>query len=225
VRAGRDSRLLAWGVPLGPLMANAYLVADEVTREAVVVDPGQDPAPFLARLREEGWRVRALVCTHAHFDHIGGAREVQAATGAVLCVPAAEHAWLLDPARNLSAALTAAGVPEVRLDGVESRPIEGGWSIALGSSRVVALSTPGHTPGGLSYHVADLGETGAVFTGDTLFAGTIGRTDLPGGDPDALMRSIRTALLSLPEGTIVFPGHGRATTVGEEREFNPFLGG
>jgi hydroxyacylglutathione hydrolase len=217
-------RLVAWGMPLGPLLANAYLIGDESTREAVVVDPGQDPGPFVARLRDEGWRVRGLVCTHAHFDHIGGADALQAATGAPLYVPAAERDWPFDPERNLSASLAAAGVDVVRLAGVECEGIDDGWSMHVGEARIVAVATPGHTPGSLSLYVPALGESGAVFTGDTLFAGSVGRSDLPGGDGERLMASIRDRLLTLAPATVVLPGHGRSTTIEEERLFNPFLG-
>jgi hydroxyacylglutathione hydrolase len=217
-------RLLAWGLPLGPLAANAYVVADEVRREAVVIDPGQEPEPLLSRLSAERWRVVALLCTHAHFDHIGGALALQAATGATLYAPAAELGWLEDPMRNLSAPLAQAGVAEVRLSGIRCEGIEGGFERALGGAAVLALATPGHTPGGLSFHVPLLGAEGSVFTGDSLFAGTIGRSDLPGGDGEQLLASIRAELLTLAGGTAVLPGHGRATTIEEERLLNPFLG-
>ncbi len=211
-------------MPLGPLAANAYLIGDEGTREAVVIDPGQEPEPLLARIADEGWRVTALLCTHAHFDHIGGALALQEATGAILHVPAPERAWLEAPMSNLSAALAAAGVPEVRLSGIRAEGVGDGFWLALGSGVVEALSTPGHTPGGLSFYAPGLGEGGAVFTGDSLFAGTIGRTDLPGGDAVRLLASIRERLLTLPPATAVLPGHGRATTVEDERLLNPYLG-
>ena len=221
--AGRP-RLTAWGLPLGPLAANAYLVGDEVSGEAVVIDPGQEPGPLLERIEAERWQVMAILCTHAHFDHIAGASVVQARCGARVHVPSAERAWLAEPALNLSAALAPAGVAEVRLDDVDSMGIEAGFELALGGEPTLrALGTPGHTPGGLSFLVTDLGVAGAVFTGDTLFAGTIGRADLPGGDAALLLKSIRTALLTLPGATAVLPGHGRASRIEDERAMNPFL--
>jgi len=217
-------RLTAWGMPLGPLGANAYLVGDEASREAIVIDPGQDPEPFLARVAEEGWRVSAIFVTHAHFDHIGGLDATARATGAIVHVPAAEVTWLFDPARNLSAALAPSGIAEVRVgEDISPTPVADRASFALGGAVVRALATPGHTPGSVCYHVPDLGEAGTVFTGDTLFAGTIGRSDLPGGDPDMLLASIRGQLLALPAATIVLPGHGRASTIDEEQALNPFL--
>ena len=198
-------------------------MGDEATGEALVIDAGQEPGPLLERLRDERWHVVAVLATHAHFDHIGGAAAVQAETGATLYAPAAEIAWLTDPLRNLSAPLEKAGIAAVRLDDVRAEGITGGREFHVGNGVVRALATPGHTPGGLSFQVPDLGRTGAVFTGDSLFAGTIGRTDLPGGDAAELLASIRRELLALPGETTVLPGHGRATTVEEERMLNPFL--
>lgn len=205
-------------------MANAFLVGDVRTRDAVVIDPGQEPEPFLRRLGEEGWRVHAVLVTHAHFDHIGGAAEVMAATGAPLFVPEGEWDWLFDPYKNQSAALAAPGLPAVRLDpALDVRVAKAGDRWTVGDAEVRALGTPGHTPGGLSYQVPLLGESGAVFTGDTLFAGTVGRSDRLGGDPQRLLDSIHSVLMALPAPTVVLPGHGRSTTVEEERLFNPFL--
>lgn len=218
------SNLLAWGMPVGPLMANAFLVGDEASREAVVIDPGQEPEPFLRRVGEEGWRVVAVLVTHAHFDHIGGSAAVLLATHAPLFVPAAERDWLFDPLRNQSAALAVPGLPAVRLDPrLDIRTAQAGDRWSLGGEAVLALGTPGHTPDGLSYHVPRLGDGGAVFTGDTLFAGTIGRTDRHGGNAEQLIDSVRRVLLALPGETVVLPGHGRSTTVEEERLFNPYL--
>jgi glyoxylase-like metal-dependent hydrolase (beta-lactamase superfamily II) len=210
-------------MPLGPLAANAYVVGNEDTRACIVVDPGQEPSPLVERIRSEGWRVEAMLATHAHFDHIGGAAILQEATGATLYAPASEIAWLVDPERNLSAPLAGAGVPVVRLEGVRVAAVTGGHEFHLGSALLCVLATPGHTPGSLSLYAPTLGATGAVFTGDTLFAGTIGRSDLPGGDGARLLTSIRRELLALPPDTVVLPGHGRATSVEEERLLNPYL--
>lgn len=211
-------------MPVGPLMANAFLVGDETSREAVIVDPGQELDPFLRRVREEGWRVTAIVATHGHFDHIGGAMAATAATGAPLYMPEGERHWAFDPHLNRSAVLSAPGLPEVCLDSASDiRVARGGDRWTIGTAELHALATPGHTPGGLSYYAPLLGESGAVFTGDTLFAGTIGRSDRP-EHGERLIASIRSALLVLPPSTVVLPGHGRSTTVEEERLFNPYLG-
>jgi hydroxyacylglutathione hydrolase len=209
-----------WHMPLGPLAANAYLVGDAKTREAAVVDPGQQPGELLRRLQEEGWRVRLILLTHAHADHVGGATMVAQWSGAPLYVAAAEESWLYDPRANLSAWITPEEPVRVGKD-VRVRLLEGGETLAVGRVPIRVLGTPGHTPGSLSYH---LPQAGAVLTGDTLFRRSVGRTDLPGGDPGQLLRSIRQELFSLPGETQVLPGHGPSSTVQEERDENPFVG-
>jgi len=208
-------RLVAWGMPLGPLLANAYLIGDESTREAVVVDPGQDPGPFVARLRDEGWRVRGLVCTHAHFDHIGGAARLKHVTGA----PVFMHADDQDQYDHLNLQAQWLGMPAPPRTEVDANPKEGD-TLTLGGVAMHVLHTPGHTQGSVALYIP---AEGLLIGGDTLFRDSIGRTDLPGGDAKQILKSIRTKLLVLPEETRVICGHGPETTIGREKELNPFL--
>ena len=215
--------------PVGPYQANCYLVGDEVTGEAVLVDPGDEAGRLLAWVRshglpaanapEHGLRITHILLTHGHLDHIGAVAAVKAATGAKVCIHSGDALMLADPQRNMSAYsshLVTAPPPDVVLGD--------GQVVAAGSLRLRALHTPGHTPGGVCFLVTDgEGDPKLLLSGDTLFAGSIGRTDLPGGDLDELLTSVREQLLVLPDALPVHPGHGEATTIGDEREGNPFL--
>lgn len=201
-------------VVVGMLETNCYLVSCTETREAVVIDPGDDGERILRAAEEAGLTVRLIVDTHAHFDHVGANGAVRDATGA----PIAIHR--LD-ARTLTLPVQIRGL---RLGGTVSPPadrlLEDGEEIAVGRESLQVLHTPGHTPGGISlYHAGEP----LVFSGDALFQLGVGRTDLPGGDYDALMRSIRGRLFALPEATTVYPGHGPTTTIGTERAGNPYV--
>ncbi len=202
-------------IPNGQFAQNCYLVADRGTREAVIIDPGEEPTMFLAELDTRAWQLRAIWLTHAHVDHIMGVGAVRRATGALI------HLHPLD--RPIYDALPQFGAwvgmaledpppPDV--------PLEPGRPLRVGRLEFEVRFTPGHSPGSVSF----VGE-GRVFGGDVLFNGSIGRTDLPGGDYATLMSSIQSQFLSLPDSTILHSGHGPDTTIGVERLTNPFLSG
>lgn len=205
-------------VVVGPLDVNCWIVgADE--GPVVVIDPGDDGADILDAL--EGRQVAGLVLTHAHFDHIGAVVELKTKTGAPVIVHAADADRLLSPAAHGTGGAIFgfdAHVPE----GAD-RTLEDGDHIAVGPLDIEVVLTPGHTEGGISLLVTDP-DTGDVhlFSGDTLFAGSVGRSDFPGGDARVLSHSIATRLAGLDPGTLVHPGHGPDTTIGREARINPF---
>ncbi len=198
---------------VGPLQVNCFILADEKTKEAVVIDPGDDAADILAAVRDKALRVKYIVNTHGHFDHVGANKAVKDATGAEILMHEADAPLLAD-AEDQAIIYGMRVPPPPRPD----RFVGDGDAITAGEISLKVLHTPGHTPGGIS-----LLEQGMVFTGDALFAGSIGRTDFPGGDLMTLIGGIRKKLLTLPDETRVFSGHGPASTIGEERRENPFL--
>jgi hydroxyacylglutathione hydrolase len=198
---------------VGPLGVNCYILGDEGASEALVIDPGGNLREILAVLEKHRLRVQAIVGTHAHFDHVIALNDMRAKTGAPFLLHA-DDALLLTTAQK-SAALFALHIPQ---PAPADRLLKDGDTVQMGAVSLRVLHTPGHSPGGICL----LGH-GVVLTGDTLFQGSIGRTDLPGGDYGTLMRSIRDKLLALPDATAVYPGHGAPTTIGEERQINPFL--
>lgn len=202
---------------LGPVMANCYLMYDEASRHGVVIDPGAEPKRVLSRIERLGLKVEAILLTHAHFDHIGAVEPVREKTGAPLYIHRLEGDWLKDPLKNGSGFWP--GMEPVRCREADCY-LEGGESLDFFGQTIRVLHTPGHSPGSVTY-VLD----GLAVCGDVLFAGSIGRTDLPGGDFDTLMRSIHDQLMVLPEDTRVLPGHGPETTIGREQDTNPFLHG
>ncbi len=197
---------------LGIFQENCYVLVDEATNQAVIVDPGQDPDEVIEAI--QGLDVVSIIITHAHLDHIAGLREVkQAAPQAKVMIHEVEKDWLVDPELNGSARYPEYIDP---IDGPGADVIlQHGDQIALGEHRLEVRFTPGHSPG----HVVFVG-AGFVIAGDTLFNNGIGRTDLPGGDTALLIKSIREQLYTLPEETIVYPGHGPSTTIGRERKSN-----
>lgn len=199
---------------VGPLQVNCFIIACEVTRLALVVDPGDDAERILAALADRKLKVVSVVNTHGHFDHVGGNRRLVEATGAELLLHEADLP-ILRRAREHAAGygLVSAGSPE------PTRFLQDGESLAIGELKIQVIATPGHSPGGISLHVGD-----HLFAGDTLFADSVGRTDLPGSNHAALVNSIREKLFVLPEGTIVHPGHGPDTTIAHEKRHNPFVG-
>jgi hydroxyacylglutathione hydrolase len=209
------SRLLRETFPVGPLRCNCTLLANLETLDAIVVDPGDEIADILARLARHHLTLRQIVVTHAHIDHIGGAAQLKRITGA----PVLFHQADLPILAMLEMQAGWLGIPtpeQVALD----QSAEDGLSTGIPGLDAEVIHTPGHTPGSicLLFPKQEL-----LLAGDTLFAGSVGRTDLPGGDTKALLRSIHTRLLALPENTLVVPGHGEETTLGHERETNPFL--
>lgn len=202
---------------LGPVMANCYLLYDETSRHGVVIDPGAEPNRVLSRIEELELQVEAILLTHAHFDHIGAVEPVREKTKAPLYIHRSEGDWLANPGKNGSGLWP--GMEPIRCREADHY-LEGEESLTFFGQTFRVLHTPGHSPGSVTYAL-----DGIVVSGDVLFAGSIGRTDLPGGDFDTLMRSIHDQLMVLPEDTRVLPGHGPETTIGREQDTNPFLHG
>jgi glyoxylase-like metal-dependent hydrolase (beta-lactamase superfamily II) len=198
---------------VGPIMANCFIVGCDETKDAVVIDPGDDTDRILLALSDLALKVRYIINTHGHFDHVGGNRKMKAATGAdILIHPLDAH--MLGSLSSTAAAwgLSTDDSPP------PDRTVEDGDRIDFGNLTLTVIHTPGHSPGGISLYTS-----GNVFVGDTLFAGSIGRTDFPGGDYGTLISSIQRKLLVLGDDVRVFTGHGPATTIGREKQFNPFL--
>jgi hydroxyacylglutathione hydrolase len=204
-------------LPVGALQCNCSIFGDEMTREAIVVDPGDEIEGVLAILARHSLKVKAIVITHAHIDHIGGAAKLKAATGAPVYMNARDQE--LYDRLDIQAAWLQIKTPEQTSIDSEARD---GDSIALGDAVFHVLHTPGHTQGSISLWIP---AENKLLAGDTLFRDSIGRTDLPGGDGRQILRSIRDKLLTLPEDAVVVPGHGGSTTIGREKERNPFLRG
>lgn len=200
-------------LPTGPLEVNCYIVGCEKTRKAAVIDPGGNVEQILQRLQHHQLDLVMIINTHGHFDHIGGNRGLIAATGAELLIHQ-EDRQLLDHAEEHAAAYGQ----QVETSPVPTRELIDGETLSLGELSLLVIHTPGHSPGGICLYVDD-----CLLVGDTLFAGSIGRTDLPGGDHQLLISGIKEKLLPLPETTRVCPGHGPMTTIGEEKQHNPFL--
>lgn len=204
-------------LPVGPLACNCSIFGDEATREAVVIDPGDEIEEIVAVLDRHALRVKLIAVTHAHIDHVGGAARLRALTGAPVCMNAADK-FLLDHLDAQAAWLGMAAPGAVPIDG----EVRDGDHFLLGQAEFQVRHTPGHTPGSISLWIP---AENKLLAGDTLFRDSIGRTDLPGGDGRLILRSIREKLLTLPEEALVIPGHGPATTIGREKERNWFLRG
>jgi hydroxyacylglutathione hydrolase len=202
-------------IVVGPLAVNCYVLGCEKTLEGVVIDPGADADKIIALLSRSGLKIVHVINTHGHFDHVGGNRKILDETGADLLIHEADVPLL-------SRAVATAAL--YGLPGEDSPPpdiyLQDGMTIAFGTYQFKVLHTPGHTVGGCCLYLE-----GMVFTGDTLFADSVGRTDLPGGSLAALMESINGKLLTLADDIVAYPGHGPSTTIGRERKFNPYLQG
>lgn len=202
-------------LPVGVLETNCHLVSDPESGEVLVVDPGDEPERILAALAEVGGRVTAIVNTHGHWDHIGANGALKEATGAQLLIHEADAPWL---GVAWSASTSGIQLPHPVKSPAADRLLSGEEELPLGRWRIRVIHTPGHSPGGISLYLP-----GHLLSGDTLFAESVGRTDLPGGSSFELTRSIKEKLFVLPDETIVHPGHGPTTTIGDERSLNPYV--
>src|SRR6201993_1608814 len=202
-------------LPVGPLQCNCSVIGDEASREAIVIDPGDDIEDVLALVRKHQLQVKQIVVTHAHIDHVGGAMKLRAATGAPILLNQNDYTLL----KMLDVQAAWIGVPppgKVDIDHSigDLDKVEAGPLVAQ------VMQTPGHTEGSICLYFPAQKK---LIAGDTLFAGSIGRTDLPGGSYEKILHSLHQRVLALPDETVVIPGHGPVTTIGEERESNPFL--
>jgi len=202
-------------LPVGPLQCNCSIIGDESTLQAMVIDPGDDIADVQGLIQKHSLQVKQIVITHAHIDHVGGAMKLRAATGAPILINENDYALL--KMLDVQAAwlgMKDPGKVEIDHSLVELEKLQ------AGSLTANVLHTPGHTEGSICLYFS---AEQKLIAGDTLFAGSIGRTDLPGGSFEKIIRSIKDKLLALPDQTVVVPGHGPLTSIGEEREINPFL--
>lgn len=202
-------------LPLGPLQTNCYLLGCTDSQQAAVIDPSWDGRRIATLATEQGWTISSILLTHAHFDHVGGLAELKDATNA----PIIAHPDTVGP---LAAAARSAALFRVSMidPPPPDRLINHGDTLTVGLLSLSVRYAPGHAPGHVCFYLA---ADSVIFAGDVLFQGSIGRTDLPGGDYDLLLKSIREQLLTLPDDTHVLSGHGPATTIGRERRNNPFL--
>src|SRR5712671_4135535 len=202
-------------IAVGPLQCNCSIIGDEVSHDAMVIDPGDDIEDVLALIRKHKLQVKQVVITHAHIDHVGGAMKLRAATGAPILLNQNDYA-LLKMLDVQAAWIGMASPGKVEID----QSVGQADAVKAGALVADVIHTPGHTEGSVClYFPAEK----KLIAGDTLFAGSIGRTDLPGGSFEKIIRSLHEKVLALPDDTVVVPGHGPLTSIGEEQESNPFL--
>lgn len=208
-----EAVLIIRKLEVGPIMANCYILGCGTTKEAVVIDPGDEADRILMTLSKLNLTVKGIINTHGHFDHVGANRRMKTATSAPLMIHADDEPMLGDLSRAASSfGMSAENSPAA------DRVLAQGDTVHFGEITLEVIHTPGHSRGGICLYT-----DGHLFVGDTLFAGSIGRTDFPGGDYNTLISSIKTKLLCYEDATVVYPGHGPETTVGQERRMNPFL--
>jgi hydroxyacylglutathione hydrolase len=200
---------------VGPFATNCYIVGSSSTKEGMIIDPGAEAETILVTVQQMGLSISLIVITHAHMDHVGALYSVKAKTNAEFAIHEAEKGFALSAPMRM---LTSVGLTPFKAPPKPDRLLKDGDSIDIGDLHFEVLYTPGHSSGGIS-----LSGHGVVFSGDTLFNFGIGRTDFPGCSHERLMKSIREKLMVLPDETIVYPGHGPPTTIGDERRGNPFL--
>lgn len=204
-------------LPLGPIQTNCYLFSND-EKECLVIDPGGDANKLISILQQQHLKPVAILLTHAHFDHIGAVDEIRNEWKIPVYVHKNEKDWLTNPSLNASQNFMGGAVTVSEADEL----IKSEGTLTIGSFSLEVYETPGHSPGSVSYYSV---EAGLVFSGDALFAGSIGRTDLLDGNHDQLIKSIQDKLLTLPEDTLVLSGHGPETSIEAEMERNPFLNG
>jgi hydroxyacylglutathione hydrolase len=216
--------VLVTGFPAGSFAANCYLVAPAPGEECVIIDPGQDAEPGIEELtREHGLRPVAVLLTHGHIDHVWSVAPVCGARGIAAYIHPGDRDLLSEPARGFPlgpAQQLFGGLTLSEPDDV--RELADGTILSIAGLEITVDHAPGHTPGSVTFRVPG-DKAGVMFSGDLLFAGSIGRTDLPGGDYQTIMDSLANVCLPLPDDTVVLPGHGPQTTIGTERATNPFL--
>ncbi|NLB41650.1 MAG: MBL fold metallo-hydrolase [Clostridiales bacterium] len=198
---------------VGEMGVNCYIPYCEETMKAVVIDPGDNGDKILRLTEKNNVQITMILLTHGHFDHIGSVKEIKERTGALVAIHSEDADMLTNPSKNLSSF-----VGHESIQSPADILIEDGRELQIGTMKLTAIHTPGHTPGGICYLSDEI-----LFTGDTLFEGSVGRTDLPGGSQHVLMQSINEKLMVLADELKIYPGHGRVSTLGKERETNPFL--
>lgn len=209
----KENVMILESLEVGPIMANCYILGCEETKEAAVIDPGGDADRILQALARLGLTVKLIINTHGHFDHVGANKQMKAATGAPILIHEKDAPML----GHLSSSAASFGLSVDNSPTPDQMPGDGD-TLTFGNISLKVIHLPGHSPGGIALQTGD-----SVFVGDTLFSGSIGRTDLPGGDYNQLIASVRLKLFSLPDDTKVYCGHGPATSIGREKRYNPFF--